>query len=110
MEQAEGNLSSAEANLEKVLRGTEKEIIETSRANLAATEAKLSGARADLTISETYNKRNTELQEKLSSAISNRDSALARVKLLEAKYEDLLNGPRKEDIERAKSIGKRRQK
>lgn len=103
VEQAEGNLSSAEANLEKILRGTEKEIIETSKANLAATEAKLSGARADLTISETYNKRNTELQEKLSSAISNRDSALARVKLLEAQYEDLLNGPRKEDIERARA-------
>ena len=103
VEQAEGNLSSAEANLEKILRGTEEEIIETSKANLAATEAKLSGAKKDLNISETYNKRNTELEEKLSSAISNRDSAKSRVDLLKAKYEDLLNGPRHEEIERAKA-------
>jgi len=103
VEQAEGNLFSAEANLEKVLIGTEQEIIETSKANLAATEAKLSGAKKDLNISETYYKRNTDLEEKLSSAISNRDSAKSRVEILEAKYEDLLNGPRHEEIERAKA-------
>ena len=103
LEQAQAVVSQAQAQLEKVLTGTEEEIIEMTIAKVEAEKAKVTGASADLETSQIYYSRITDLEEQVNIAKSNRDMAAARVKDLEAKLEDLLNGPRPEEINRVKA-------
>lgn len=103
LEHAQAVVSQAQAGLEKVLTGTEKEIIEAAMAKVAGEQAKVSGAGADLETSQIYYSRLTALEEQVNIAKSGRDMAEARLKDLKAKLEDLLNGPRPEEIKSAEA-------
>lgn len=101
--QARANLNSALANLQELEAGPLPTDIAQAEANVEAARAAYNNAQATVERNQALYEAGALSKAELDSAITNRDSAAAKLRQAEAALEALKNGSRPEDIAAARA-------
>jgi HlyD family secretion protein len=100
---AVGRRDSAQAQLDVLLAGTRQEDIDQARANVAAAQATLANAEATFERQKGLALANASTRQLLDDARMALEGGRARLDQLQAALAEALNGPRPEDVAKARA-------
>lgn len=102
IEQAEAAARQAQAELDQLISGPRQQEIDQAAAEWKATKAQAENARKFLQRMEGLSKRELIAKQDYDDAVSKADEAEQRMKSARERYDLLLAGTRKEEVERAR--------